>query len=585
MTWMELLALCGWRGTIILLVALAANGAMRKAPAAWRHFLWTAVMAGLLALPAMVQVMPKWGLPMAPGVLMPGEVAVTQPGVMNVTAVAVRPSWNPTPLLWLAGCALTFGWFLVGRLRAWMLLRRANGAPYAQDAMADLCGGNSRVVRVHESARVSMPLTWGILRATVVLPVEARGWSEVRLRTVLLHELIHVDRRDLLAQTIAQAACCLYWFHPLAWLAARQLKVERERACDDAVVLRGVPAADYAGHLTDLARALASKRGWTAGAVTMAEAGSLESRVRALLDARRNRRPLTRRAITAIAAACLVVLACSAVTTAYAQPAQTAQASAIAEAQAGPDAAAQAQAETLSEPASAPKPRRAATPAAGPVRQPAADAPQATGSLSGAVNDPSGAFVPNARVTAKNVDGSSQETAVSDAAGNYRFNALLPGEYAVEVTVPGFKAMRVQVTVAGGQAVVANARLTLGDVSETVSVKAARPASAAPAAQTTTSTRIKIGGNVQAAMILKRVQPVYPADLKANGVTGTVMIQALIQKDGTVSDLHVTNTGVDPGLVTAATDAVSQWQYRPALLNGEPVMVLTNIAVSFELSQ
>jgi protein TonB len=86
-------------------------------------------------------------------------------------------------------------------------------------------------------------------------------------------------------------------------------------------------------------------------------------------------------------------------------------------------------------------------------------------------------------------------------------------------------------------------------------------------------------------MILKRVQPVYPADLKANGVTGTVTIEALIRKDGTLSDLHVMNSDVDPGLVTAATDAVSQWQYRPALLNGQPVTVLTNIAVSFELSQ
>jgi TonB family protein len=291
------------------------------------------------------------------------------------------------------------------------------------------------------------------------------------------------------------------------------------------------------------------------------------------------------RAAASIGAACAVVLACSAVTTAYAQPAHTAQASAIEVAQAVPDAAAQAPADTLSEPAPAPKPRPAAKPAADPVRQPAADAPQQTGSLSGAVNDPSGAFVPNARVTAKNVDGSSQETAVSDFAGNYRFNALLPGEYAVEVTVPGFKAMRVQVTVAGGKAMVANARLTLGDLSETISVKAARPATAAPAAKTTTPTRIQIGGNVQAAMILKRVQPVYPADLKANGVTGTVMIEALIKKDGTLTDLHVMNSDVDPGLVTAATDAVSQWQYRPALLNGQPVTVVTNIAVSFELSQ
>src|ERR1039458_3896337 len=136
MTWTELLAQCAWRGTIILLAAFAANGVMRKAPAAWRHFLWTAALSGLLILPAMVQLMPKWDLQTASGVLMPGEVVVAQPGAMSVTAVAVRPSWNLTLLLWLAGCGLTAGWFLVGRFRAWMLLRRTGDAPYAQDAMA-----------------------------------------------------------------------------------------------------------------------------------------------------------------------------------------------------------------------------------------------------------------------------------------------------------------------------------------------------------------------------------------------------------------------------------------------------------------
>jgi len=99
-----------------------------------------------------------------------------------------------------------------------------------------------------------MPLTWGILRPVVLLPEGAREWPPARLRSVLLHELVHVERLDLLAQAIAQAACCLYWFHPLAWMAARQLRKERERACDDLVLSAGARPVTYADQLLEIAR-------------------------------------------------------------------------------------------------------------------------------------------------------------------------------------------------------------------------------------------------------------------------------------------------------------------------------------------
>src|SRR5258706_596287 len=83
-------------------------------------------------------------------------------------------------------------------------------------------------------------------------------------------------RRDLLAQTIAQVACCLYWFHPLAWLALRELRKEREQACDDGVLRIGVPAHEYASHLMELARSLAARRGSLADAPAMADTSGLE---------------------------------------------------------------------------------------------------------------------------------------------------------------------------------------------------------------------------------------------------------------------------------------------------------------------
>jgi protein TonB len=92
---------------------------------------------------------------------------------------------------------------------------------------------------------------------------------------------------------------------------------------------------------------------------------------------------------------------------------------------------------------------------------------------------------------------------------------------------------------------------------------------------------IKAGGNMQAANLVKRVAPVYPAFAKSARIQGTVRFTALIAKDGTVQNLQLISG--PPMLIRAATEAVKQWVYRPALLNGEPVEVITQIEVNFTL--
>ena len=95
--------------------------------------------------------------------------------------------------------------------------------------------------------------------------------------------------------------------------------------------------------------------------------------------------------------------------------------------------------------------------------------------------------------------------------------------------------------------------------------------------------RIRVGQDVQAAMLISHAAPVYPPLAKQARIQGVVMLQAVIGKDGSVQELKVVSG--HPLLVEAAMDAVKQWVYKPTLLNGNPVEVTTSIDVNFTLSQ
>ena len=95
--------------------------------------------------------------------------------------------------------------------------------------------------------------------------------------------------------------------------------------------------------------------------------------------------------------------------------------------------------------------------------------------------------------------------------------------------------------------------------------------------------RIRVGGNVQKAKLVHHVPAPYPADAEREAIEGTVLLEAVIGKDGTLSNLDPVNSIVDERLVAAATAAVSQWRYEPARLNGQPVEVRANLSVAFQL--
>jgi protein TonB len=94
--------------------------------------------------------------------------------------------------------------------------------------------------------------------------------------------------------------------------------------------------------------------------------------------------------------------------------------------------------------------------------------------------------------------------------------------------------------------------------------------------------RVRVGGKVQMAKMIHEVQPKYPKDAKKKRITGTVVLHAVIARDGTIQQLQFVSG--PPELVRSAMDAVRQWRYQPTILAGRPVEVDTTISVVYTLS-
>ncbi|HEY7768110.1 M56 family metallopeptidase [Longimicrobium sp.] len=307
--WLPLLAELAAKATLILLLAAAVSALLWRASAAVRHLVWCVAVIGVLALPVFSLVLPAWELPLLPS---SEAAASTAPGLMveqprpevRDKALPSEPmpvvhsaadAWLPRAAAGLAAAGVLAGllWLALG---FWGVARMGRRAQVVHDPewlrsaheAAEQLQLRRPVLLLRDRGAV-MPATGGLLWPAVVLPANADQWADDRRRAVLAHELAHVKRFDTLTQALAQVACALFWWHPAVWYAARRLRVERERACDDLVLRTGTRASDYASHLLEIARAHRSPWLASPALVSMARPSQLESRLLWVLDAARSR--------------------------------------------------------------------------------------------------------------------------------------------------------------------------------------------------------------------------------------------------------------------------------------------------------
>jgi beta-lactamase regulating signal transducer with metallopeptidase domain len=297
---------------VLLLAALGALAALalRRSSAACRHLLWTTVLAGVLLISLSAPLPASWSLPFAsiplPRSIRPDDATPIlgtpeQPAQVTPYAARARPDDAAAQgrrralvadllvLLWIGGVGIFALRRVAGQVALWRLAADARTieAGPAGVLLRRMAGptGIGRRVRLIETGALPMPATWGVFRPVVAMPAEATTWPECRLEAAISHELAHVRRRDAMTQLGADLCCALLWFHPAVWLAARAMRAESERACDDAVLSAGAADVGYAELLLALAAGMSRQTSGVARtAMRMADGRELEGRLRAILD-------------------------------------------------------------------------------------------------------------------------------------------------------------------------------------------------------------------------------------------------------------------------------------------------------------
>lgn len=596
--------------TLLTFCALVAATLLRRRSAAVRHWVLATALVGCVCLPPMELLLPAWSIPLSGGwfdstvdspltFVSEPTVSPAAPGPSRDVATASRVPRVPLAAvlasLWIAGAAAGIGVLIAGLVRLRKLA--ADSEPVSSGTWRQVADEVSRGYGVRRPVRLlcchhpTMLATWGMVRPTILLPEGAQAWAEDRVDAVLHHELAHVVRGDWVVALTANLLRAVYWFNPLLWMACRRLQHESERACDDLVLTSGITGSEYATHLLDVARESAQRRHAWSPAIAIAHRSMLEGRIRAMLNARVNREPLTvfaRATTVAVLAAVTVsiaVVSLSGNTETPAAPHVRLQSS-------GPLPVLPAPSRG---PLVEPRPERAATPAA---------QVQTGGTVEGVLYDQFGGLLPGASVTLTDMGTGSSHSASTDRGGSFAFRDLAAGNYELVTNLPGFITVKNVIRAESGASVRRHITLPIGTVEETIAVtcSSSDPTASRPTAPTASVTpgaaqrqaasgsrgaepKIPstftggIGGQIKVPHKLVHVSPICPSPATAD--SAIVRLSGRIGIDGLFTDLHDVSTDAQPAYVASALEAARQWVFTPTLLNGAPIEVNISVTVDY----
>ena len=294
----ELMVEAAVRSALLAIAAASLIAALRVKDSRSRLAVSTAVIHASLWMP-LAAMLPRLDLPLltAPAV---ATVDVIDAGPAAVAGTVPHPV-DILGMVYFTGAAMMLTPIAVGGLLTWRLRR----------ASTKTGGGFSE-------AAIASPVSFGILRPMILLPLDWREWDCEKLAAVLEHESAHIRQRDPLHQAASAVYRAVFWFNPLAWWLHRKRRELAELACDDAVLDRMPDGARYAGILLEFAAAAGTKiPRW--GVVAMAEGPPVAARVERVLEQSREKSSMSKSKAIALASAMVVIGLAAAVTTVTAQ--------------------------------------------------------------------------------------------------------------------------------------------------------------------------------------------------------------------------------------------------------------------------
>ena len=552
----------------------------------------------ILAVCLLLPLLQSWRTP-----LIDGGVEITQSAAVPIATTASNGFHLPWTIaiagILAAGVVVRLLWLLAGICR--LAIYRKNARRLEELAEAE----------IYLSEDVSGPVTFGWLRPAILLPSTFPAMGAEMRDAILRHELAHIARNDWLFTLFEEFIRAILWFHPAIWWLLAQIHLAREQAVDQAVVEQTASRERYIEALLAMAGVATEQN--VAPAPLFMKKRQLARRVAMLVKENAMSKNRVRLTLAAMAALLVPGARFGMMLFPLEAPAQEVkrggenllhrspveypadaienkiEGTVVVEARldekgivrdarviSGPDALRAAALKSVLDW------HYSIEKGAPPIVEIAIDFKLPKGRI---VFKPAAGTI--GILQSFDVQGVSAELKekilarvslkVGDSVSDESFRSI---EQTVKGVDEHLRVMRLQMRENNIRIIVTMSAMNsaapggvIGGIIGSVGETAPRPA--APG-------QIRVGGNVQSANLIQQPRPAYPPLAKQARIQGTVRFQVVIAKDGTVKNMQL-DSG-HPLLAPSAREAVVQWVYRPTLLNGEPVEVLTTVDVNFTLS-